>query len=83
MSVNAMTIELGKYLLDGANQKREGTTDHQLEEAKEGRTVGVHDEVYNSFHHCQGEDEGLTRTINGTVHSMSDAVVCRAGHVSW
>ena len=68
-------------LLSGSDENREGPTDDELEEAKEGGTVDVDQEVDDALHNGQGKDESGPSTIESSVDGVCKLLVGCESHV--
>lgn len=68
-------------LLSGRDESGERSTDDEFEEAKEGRTVDVDQEIDNAFHDGQGQGESVPGTVKRCIDGICDLLVGCKGHV--
>ena len=68
-------------LLGGRDKNGEGTADDEFDEAKEGGTVDVDQEIDDAFHNGQGKDESGPSTVEGPIDRICELLVGREGHV--
>ena len=64
-----------------SDENGERPTDDELEEAKEGGTVDVDQEVDDALHNGQGKDESGPSTIESSVDGVDKLLVRRKSHV--
>jgi len=68
-------------LFNGRDENGECPTDDEFEEAKEGGTVNVDQEIDDALHNGQGKDESGPSTIDSSVDRVGELLVDCESHV--
>jgi len=68
-------------LLSNRDENGERSADDEFEEAKEGRTVDVNQEIDDGFHDGQGESESGPGTVESGIDGIRELLIGCKGHV--
>ena len=67
--------------LDFSDEDRKGPADDKFEEAKEGGTVDIDQEVDDGFHDSQREDKRVPSAIESSIDGVGELLVRCEGHI--